>query len=204
MAYDFDLFVIGAGSAGTRLSRIAAGHGARVGVAEDRYMGGTCVNVGCVPSKIMIRAAHVAQVRRTSPFDEGISVATPAVLRDRLRVQQQRRVDELRHAKYEGILESTPAITVLRGNARFTDARTLSVATAVGDLRDVNFDYCLVATGALPAIPSIPGLQDTPYWTSTEALVSASIPARVGGFRAFDRRSALAASGSIRRTRSSG
>jgi mercuric reductase len=127
----------------------------------------------------MIRAAHVAQVRRTSPFDEGISVATPAVLRDRLLVQQQRRVDELRHAKYESILENTPAITVLRGDARFTDARTLRVATAGGDVRDVRFDYCLVASGARPAIPSIPGLQDTPYWTSTEALVSASIPARL-------------------------
>jgi mercuric reductase len=92
--------------------------------------------------------------------------------------QQQSRVDELRHAKYEGILESTPAITVLRGNAQFTDARTLRVATAGGG-QDVTFDYCLVATGATPAIPLIPGLKDTPYWTSTEALTSASIPARL-------------------------
>jgi len=171
--------IIGSGGAAMAAALKAVERGARITLIERGEIGGTCVNVGCVPSKIMIRAAHVAHVRRTSPFDGGIEAATPAVLRDRLLVQQQRRVDELRHAKYEGILESTPAITVLRGNARFTDARTLSVATAVGDLRDVNFDYCLVATGALPAIPSIPGLQDTPYWTSTEALVSASIPARL-------------------------
>src|SRR4051812_50230448 len=58
MTYDFDLFVIGGGSAGVRCARIAAGHGARVGVAEERFWGGTCVNVGCVPKKIMVNAAE--------------------------------------------------------------------------------------------------------------------------------------------------
>ena len=58
MTYDFDLFVIGGGSGGTRLSRIAAGHGARVGVAEERFWGGTCVNVGCVPKKLMVQAGE--------------------------------------------------------------------------------------------------------------------------------------------------
>ena len=170
--------IIGSGGAAMAAALKAVERGARITLIERGEIGGTCVNIGCVPSKIMIRAAHVAHVRRTSPFDEGISVATPAVLRDRLLAQQQSRVDELRHAKYEGILESTPAITVLRGNAQFTDARTLRVATAGGG-QDVTFDYCLVATGATPAIPLIPGLKDTPYWTSTEALTSASIPARL-------------------------
>src|SRR5262249_23123352 len=59
--YDFDFFVIGGGSGGTRASRIAATHGARVGVAEDRYLGGTCVNVGCVPKKLFVYAAHVRE-----------------------------------------------------------------------------------------------------------------------------------------------
>jgi mercuric reductase len=171
--------IIGSGGAAMAAALKAVERGARITLIESGEIGGTCVNIGCVPSKIMIRAAHVAQVRRTSPFDEGISVATPAVLRDRLLVQQQRRVDELRHAKYESILENTPAITVLRGDARFTDARALRVATPSGNMRDVRFDYCLVATGARPSIPGIPGLQDSPYWTSTEALVSAPIPARL-------------------------
>src|SRR3954462_4799904 len=61
MAHDFDLFVIGGGSAGVRCARIAAGHGARVGVAEERFWGGTCVNVGCVPKKIMVNAAEYGQ-----------------------------------------------------------------------------------------------------------------------------------------------
>ena len=86
---------------------------------ERSTLGGTCVNVGCVPSKIMIRAAHIAHLRRESPFDDGIAAASPKILRKRLLAQQQGRVDELRHAKYEGILTSTPTITVLRGDARF-------------------------------------------------------------------------------------
>ncbi|MEZ4054712.1 FAD-dependent oxidoreductase, partial [Enterobacter rongchengensis] len=60
MAYDFDLFVIGAGSGGVRAARFAAGFGAKVAVAESRYLGGTCVNVGCVPKKLLVYGAHVA------------------------------------------------------------------------------------------------------------------------------------------------
>ncbi len=153
--------------------------GARVTLIECGIIGGTCVNVGCVPSKIMIRAAHVAHLRRESPFDAGLSATTPTVLRERLLAQQQGRVDELRHAKYEGILESTPAISVLRGTARFQDGHTLSVELAEGGERIVAFDRCLVATGASAAVPPIPGLKDTPYWTSDEALASDTIPKRL-------------------------
>ena len=58
MTYDFDLFVIGGGSGGVRCARIAAGHGARVGIAEERHWGGTCVNIGCVPKKLMVQAGE--------------------------------------------------------------------------------------------------------------------------------------------------
>ena len=171
--------VIGSGGAAMAAALKAVERGARVTLIERGIIGGTCVNLGCVPSKIMIRAAHVAHLRRESPFDGGLSATTPAVLRERLLAQQQGRVDELRHAKYENILESTPAISVLRGTARFRDSRTLSVELAEGGERIVAFDRCLVATGASPAVAPIPGLRDTPYWTSTEALVSDTIPKRL-------------------------
>ena len=172
--------VIGSGGAAVAAALKAVEFGAHVTLIERGTIGGTCVNVGCVPSKIMIRAAHVAHLRRESPFDVGLpAAATPAVLRERLLAQQQGRVEELRHAKYEGILASNPAITVLRGEARFKDARTLTVATADGSALEVNFDRCLIATGASPAIPPIPGLKETPYWTSTEALASDTIPKRL-------------------------
>jgi len=171
--------VIGTGGAAMASALKAAELGARVTVIERGTIGGTCVNIGCVPSKIMIRAAHVAHLRRTSPFDDGISSMAPVVRRDRLLAQQQGRVDELRHAKYEGILDTNPNIQLLHGEARFKDAHTLVVKSMAGDESEVSFDRCLIATGASAAVPPIPGLKETPYWTSTEALVSGTIPPRL-------------------------
>ncbi len=171
--------VIGSGGAAMAAALKAVEQGAQVTLIERGTIGGTCVNVGCVPSKIMIRAAHIAHLRRESPFDGGIAATTPTIQRTALLAQQQARVDELRHAKYEGILEGNPAITVLHGSARFKDNRNLIVQLNDGGERVVAFDRCLIATGASPAVPPIPGLKDTPYWTSTEALVSETIPKRL-------------------------
>jgi mercuric reductase len=96
----------GGGAEGRRARRA-------VTLIERGTIGGTCVNVGCVPSKIMIRAAHIAHLRRESPFDGGIAATNaPRLSASKLLAQQQARVDELRHAKYEGILDGNPAITV--------------------------------------------------------------------------------------------
>ena len=171
--------VIGSGGAAMAAALKAVEQGARVTLIERGTIGGTCVNIGCVPSKIMIRAAHIAHVRRESPFDGGIAATEPTIQRSKLLAQQQARVEELRHAKYEGILESNPSITVLRGAARFKDSQHLIVKLNEGSERTVAFDRCLVATGASPAVPPITGLKDTPYWTSTEALVSDTIPERL-------------------------
>ena len=171
--------VIGSGGAAMAAALKAVEQGARVTLIERGTIGDTCVNVGCVPSKIMIRAAHIAHLRRESPFDGGIAATTPTIQRTALLAQQQARVDELRHAKYEGILEGNPAITVLHGSARFKDNRNLIVQLNDGGERVVAFDRCLIATGASPAVPPIPGLKDTPYWTSTEALVSETLPKRL-------------------------
>ena len=171
--------VIGSGGAAMAAALKAVEQDARVTLIERGTIGGTCVNIGCVPSKIMIRAAHIAHMRRESPFDGGIAAAVPAIDRGKLLAQQQARVDELRHAKYESILDGNPAITVLHGEARFKSDHSLNVQLNDGGEREVAFDRCLVATGASPAIPPIPGLKDTPYWTSTEALVSGTIPDRL-------------------------
>lgn len=171
--------VIGSGGGAMAAALKAAENGANVTLIERGTIGGTCVNTGCVPSKIMIRAAHIAHLRRESPFDGGLSAAAPTVLRDRLLKQQQDRVEELRHAKYESILDSSDAVNVIRGTARFKDGHTLTVALVEGGEREVTFDRCLVATGASATIPPIPGLDGTPYWTSTEALVSETIPERL-------------------------
>ncbi|HVL75893.1 MAG TPA: mercury(II) reductase [Noviherbaspirillum sp.] len=171
--------IIGSGGAAMAAALKAVERGARVTLIERGVIGGTCVNVGCVPSKIMIRAAHIAHLRRKSAFDGGISPAQPAIDPVRLLAQQQARVEELRHAKYEGILAENPTITVLRGRARFKNRQSLLVQMTEGGEQVVAFDRCLVATGAHAAIPPLPGLKETPYWTSTEALASDTIPPRL-------------------------
>ena len=171
--------IIGSGGAAMAAALKAVETGARVTLIERGTIGGTCVNVGCVPSKIMIRAAHVAHMRRESPFDGGVSAVAPTVRRDRLLAQQQARVDDLRHAKYENILNGTSAITVVHGTARFMDGRTLTVALRAGGVQERAYDRCLVATGASAAVPAVSGLADTPYWTSTEALASDRVPKRL-------------------------
>ncbi len=170
--------IIGSGGAAMAAAIKAAERGAQVSLIERGTVGGTCVNVGCVPSKVMIQAAHVAHVRRVSPFDSGLQATAPDIRRDRLLAQQQARVDELREAKYVKMVHSHESIRLINGNARFAGPHSLTVATAQGE-ESIAFDRCLIATGARPAIPKIAGLADTPYWTSTEALVAPHIPARL-------------------------
>jgi mercuric reductase len=171
--------VVGSGGGAMAAALKAAERGATVTLVERGVIGGTCVNVGCVPSKILIRAAQVAHLRRVSPFDAGLAAVASRVDRQRLLAQQQRRVDELRQSKYEGVVAGIPAITIVHGDARFADGHTLSVTLTEGGERLVTFDRCLIATGASAAVPRIPGLGDTPYWTSTEALSSDHIPRRL-------------------------
>jgi mercuric reductase len=171
--------IIGSGGAAMAAALRVSEGGAKVTLVESGTIGGTCVNVGCVPSKIMIRAAHIAHLRRHSPFDHGIAAAQPIIRRDRLRIQQQARVEELRYLKYEKMLENNQAITLVHGKARFTGAHTLAVNLAAGGELEIGFDKALIATGANPAIPPVPGLERTPYWTSDEALASPDIPAQL-------------------------
>jgi mercuric reductase len=172
--------IIGSGSAAFAAAIRATDAGARVTLIERGTLGGTCVNVGCVPSKILIRAAHIAHLRTVSPFDAGIGAQPPPIDRRTLLNQQQGRVEELRQAKYQSVVDGNPAITRLQGEARFIDDHTLGITPARNDReRRLSFDRCLIATGAAPDVPSIAGLAGLPYWTSTEALACEHIPRRL-------------------------
>ncbi|MDZ7752898.1 MAG: mercury(II) reductase [Gammaproteobacteria bacterium] len=168
--------IVGSGSAAFAAAIEAADRAARVTLVEGgELIGGTCVNVGCVPSKVMIRGAQIAEMQTHHAFD-GIPRTTPVIDRRAMVGQQQRLVERLRIAKYERILESNPAIELLRGMARFQDPATLIVRGADGTEQILRPDRILLAAGARPAIPAIKGLTATPYWTSTEALVAEAIP----------------------------
>ena len=188
--------VIGSGGAAMAAALKAAERGARITLIERGIIGGTCVNTGCVPSKIMSRAAHIAHLRTESPFDGGVSAQIPKVDRAKLLQQQQTRVEELRDAKYEGILRDQTAITVLNGEARFVDGNNLVVQLNEGGEQNVHFDRAFIGTGARPAEPSIPGLAETPYLTSTSALALITVPERLivigAGFVALELAQAFA------------
>lgn len=167
--------IIGTGSAAFAAAIKAVEQGAKVTLIEAGIIGGTCVNVGCVPSKIFIRAAQVAHVQASHAFS-GLAKQNPVLNRQALVAQQQARVEELRHAKYERILDSNDSISLLRGVARFENAHTLVVQQADGKEHQLQPDRILIATGRSPHIPDVTGLATTPYWTSTEALVAEKMP----------------------------
>ena len=168
--------IIGSGSGAFACAIKAAEGGARVTIIEGAdVIGGCCVNVGCVPSKILIRSAQLAQQQRDNPFS-GLKNHEPELNRSLLAQQQQSRVDELRGAKYENILGSNPALSLIKGYAKFKDAQTLIIIKEDGSEQELQADRFLIATGSTASIPPIDGLSDTPYWTSTEALFTEELP----------------------------
>ena len=151
MAYDFDLFVIGGGSAGVRSARIAAGHGARVGVAEERFWGGTCVNVGCVPKKIMVNAAEYgAWAEDAAAFgwsfeNHGHDWAKLAAARD---------AEVARLSGIYGRLLGNAGVTSFDARATFLDAHTLDVGG-----KRVTAERIIIAVGGVATRLDIPGAE---------------------------------------------
>ncbi len=124
MAFDFDLFVIGAGSGGVRAARFAAGFGARVAVAESRYLGGTCVNVGCVPKKLLVYGAHFSEdFEQARGF--GWNAGEPAFDWPTLIANKNREIERL-NGIYRNLLVNS-GVTLLEGHARIQDPHTVEV-----------------------------------------------------------------------------
>ena len=149
MPYDFDLFVIGGGSGGVRTARIAAGHGARVGVAEERFWGGTCVNVGCVPKKIMVNAAEYGQWAEDAA---GFGWNIENHGHDWARLAAARDTEVTRLSGIYGKLLTGAGVTSFEARATFLDAHTLDV----GGQR-VTAERIVVATGGRITKLEIPG-----------------------------------------------
>lgn len=169
------IVIIGSGSAAFAAALEAKDLGSEVTMIEAGTIGGTCVNVGCVPSKIMIRAAQMAHQQAHHPFP-GIETHAPSIDRAKLVTQQQARVDALRHDKYESILKTNSDIKLVKGYARFQDPNTIIVTKDDGSTQLMTADRFLIATGRTSVIPPIPGLADTPYWSSSTALIAPQIP----------------------------
>jgi mercuric reductase len=167
--YDVDLAIIGSGSAGFGAAIKAREQGARVIMVERGTIGGTCVNIGCVPSKTLLRAAETYRAAGHHPF-AGIHTRAEAVSLDHAVAQKDRLVGYLQQTKYSNLIGEYDW-ELVQGEARFTGADTL----AVGD-RTIRAATFLIASGARPSVPPIPGLIDAGYLTSTEALDLTEVP----------------------------
>jgi glutathione reductase (NADPH) len=178
--HDFDLFVIGAGSGGVRAARIAAAHGARVGICEESRVGGTCVIRGCVPKKLLVYAAHFAE-----DFEDARGYGWeigPARFSwpDLIRVKDDE-IDRLNQVYIRLLSES--GVTLYEERGAFIDPHVIRL----GD-KTVTAETILIATGGHPWLPDIPGIEYA--ITSNEAFGLEQLPARVavvgGGYIACE------------------
>ena len=180
MTYDYDLFVIGAGSGGVRASRIAAGLGAKVAVAEDMFLGGTCVNVGCVPKKLFVYGSHFAEeFEAAAGF--GWQLGEADFHWPTLRDNKTKEIERL-NGIYERMLESA-GVEIINGRATIVDAHTVTVAG-----KQYSAERILVAVGGWPDIPNIPGKEH--IISSNEVFYLEQFPKRVivvgGGYIAVE------------------
>jgi len=178
--YDFDFFVIGAGSGGVRAARMAATFGARVAVAEDRYFGGTCVNVGCIPKKLFVYASKISEEVAIAP---GYGWTIPPGSFDWPTLVRHKDVEIARlNGVYERLLKGA-GCEVLNGRATLADPHTVEVAG-----RRVTAEHILVATGGWPTVPDIPGREH--IMSSNEIFHLPALPRRMvvvgGGYIAVE------------------
>ncbi|TDU25707.1 NADPH-glutathione reductase [Panacagrimonas perspica] len=181
MSDAFDLFVIGGGSAGVRAARFAANFGAKVAVAESRYLGGTCVNVGCVPKKMLVYGAHFHE-----DFEQaagyGWSLGEKPVFDWSTLIQNKNREIARLNGIYRKLLVDA-GVKVLDGHARLLDAKTVQVGAETFSAKHI-----LICTGGWPQIPEIPGKEHA--ISSNEAFFLKELPRRVivvgGGYIAVE------------------
>lgn len=177
----FDLIVIGAGS-GLDVVAAAAGRGMKVALVEEGPMGGTCLNRGCIPTKILIHVADVLQTIKKAP-EFGIKAGRVSVDFEKV-MTRARVVDEEAHEIEENI-KSAANITLFKGRGRFTGPKKIKV----GD-KEIAADKIVIAAGTRPSLPPIEGLSKVPYMTSDEALKVKRLPKELiiigGGYIAVE------------------
>ncbi len=175
--FDYDLAIVGAGAAAFAAAIQAFERGARVAMIEHGTIGGTCVNIGCVPSKAMLRAGEIYNFAGYNPH-RGAPTSTAPVDLGELVAQKDALVERMRKEKYCDLIEEY-GWDLVKGHAEFADPETLLV-----DGKPLRAHRYLVATGARPAIPPIEALEEAGYVTSTGGLELRELPRRllvVGG-----------------------
>lgn len=160
----YDLMVIGGGSAGFAAAIKGAELGYRVALVEAGAIGGTCVNVGCVPSKTLIRAMEQQRLAETRRFD-GVHTSAGSVTWPQVIEQKDRLVAEMRQSKYVDVLAAYPEITLIEGRARLSGGKDVEI-----DGKRHSAEKIVISTGARPWTPPVAGLEAAGYLTSTTAM----------------------------------
>ncbi len=169
---NYDLLIIGSGAAAFSSAIKAIEYGAKVGMIERGTVGGTCVNIGCVPSKTLLRAGEINHLSKDNPFI-GLQTSAGEVDLASLITQKDKLVSELRNQKYMDLIDEYN-FDLIKGEAKFVDASTVEVnGTKLSAKR------FLIATGASPSLPQISGLEKMDYLTSTTLLELKKIPKRL-------------------------
>ena len=181
MTQEYDLVIIGRGagafSAAIRASEMTSNQ-ATIAMIGYGPIGGTCVNVGCVPSKYIIEASKVARTQQ-KPKYPGIKPVRPEINFAKLIESLREAVKEERRSKYEDILKFYPNIRVYDGKASFISADTVNISSKDGDEQVKGYNF-IIATGSRPEIPSIEGLEHTGYLTSENVWDINELPDRLG------------------------
>ncbi|PIE43237.1 MAG: glutathione-disulfide reductase [Gammaproteobacteria bacterium] len=181
----FDIVVIGAGSGGVRFSRMASGMGANVAVIESTYLGGTCVNVGCVPKKLFVIASHFGE-DMIDAAGFGWSAASVNFDWNTLKSNKDKEINRL-NTIYKNLLGNA-GVTLVTGLCQFKDKNTLSISDDSGTHSEITADKIVIATGSTPYIPEILGKE----WlcTSTDMFYLESLPQKAvvwgGGYIAVE------------------
>jgi len=168
---DFDLIVLGGGSAAFAAAIRASELGAKVAIAEENVIGGTCLNRGCVPSKFLIKAAELYHMPKRNGYYEGVETHQGKVDFPKLISQKDIILDEFRQMKYWDVLEAYPDITFLHERAYFVSKKEVRI----GD-KNYRSERFIIATGSSPWIPPIEGINQVDYLTSTTALELKELP----------------------------
>lgn len=174
----YDALVIGSGQAGTPLAKKLAEAGWKTALIEKRWIGGTCINDGCTPTKTLIASARAAYMAQEKSAELGVPIDKFRIDFGRIMQRQTEMVKYFREGAKRG-LEKTDNLDLIFGEAVFTDVKTVAVSLSAGGQTTLSATHIFIDTGTQPRIPKVKGIERVPYLTSTTILELQEIPAKL-------------------------
>ncbi len=171
---EYQAVIIGTGQAGKPLATALANAGWKTAVVESGLVGGSCINVGCTPTKTMVASARVAYLARRAA-EYGVNTGTVSVDMARVRERKQNIVEMFRGGSQRG-LERTDNLELIFGKASFVNSHAVEVQLNSGGNRRLSTEKIFINTGARPVVPAIPGLDEVPFLDSSTIMEMDTLP----------------------------